>query len=175
MVTEAAQRVLEVVRAAPGLSVSAVARASEVEQSTASYHLRRLEREARVAAMPVGRDLCWYAADCGLCPVLRRAVPLLRRDETRALALAMDETPASALALSERSAVPLGTVRWIIPVLAGATLAERTRNGRTFLREGAATCIAKAVAAERCDRWGQCPVSKAWLAERVGAEEASAR
>lgn len=164
--TEASQRVLDVVRGRPGLSVRLVARASGVDESTANYHLRRLEKALCVAPQPVGRDLCWFASDCGLCPVLRRAVPLLRRHEARALALALDETGLSASALVARTGVPVGTVRWLVPALVGAGLAERTSSGRARLRDGASTCVAKAMHGERCGAWGRCDVSIAWARER---------
>ena len=163
------ERLLQVVTELPGAHTRQAAAAVGVPESSADYHLRRLVKEGKLLSEFSGRTRHWYARGCGLCPVLRRAVPMLRREEARACAAALDETPATAIALATRAGVTLGTARWTASVLHEARLLARVRNGRVALRPGARTCLEKAVRAERCNEWGRCPVSVAFLAEQAAA------
>ena len=157
------ERFLQALRARPGASTRDIARSLGVSEWTADYHLRRMLKAGDVTSEPLGRTRCWYASGCGLCPVLRRAVPALRRPEARALALAAEEWPPLPLPrLAQRAALAIGTARWTAGVLEEAFLLERTRFGRLSLRRGAATCVAAAASGERCGLWGKCHVSRAW-------------
>lgn len=160
------ERIPRLLARAPGLSTRGVARALEVDESTADYHLRRLRKRGRVVAQPLGRELCWYASDNGLCPVLKRAVPPMRRDEVARVARALDEVPATAAALAERAGVGVGAARWAAGILVCAGVARKTASGRVALRDGAATCVVAALSGERCGLWGKCSVSRA-LAEEA--------
>lgn len=153
-------RVAQFVTATPGASTRRVAEALALDDTTVDYHLSRLARDGHVVLQRQGRENCWFAASARLCPVLRRAVPALRRDETRAVALAMDDLPRSAADLATRAGVPMGASRWALTTLKQAGLATSSRNGRVRLSDGAEVCLQKALAAERCDRWGACPVSR---------------
>ena len=144
----------------PGASTHKVATALGVDDSTVAYHLRRLRREGKVLEQRQGRELCWYNAGRGMCPVLRRMVPALRREETARVARALEETPQPATWLARRSGVPLGQVRWALLVLERAGLVARSSQGRVQLADGAEVCVRNALQAKGCEAWGQCPVSR---------------
>lgn len=153
-------RIADLLEAEPGASTRKVALALAMDDSTADYHLRRLRREGRVQVQRQGRETCWFNAHAGLCPVLRRVIPAMRRTETLRVALALEDSPRPATHVAERSGVPLGQVRWALGVLERSGLVARTSRGRVQLAEGAAVCVGKAVQATRCDAWGECAVSR---------------
>lgn len=163
------------VAAMPGASASVIARAVGMHESTVTYHLRRLARRGLVHVEPRGRERRWYAAGCGLCPVLRAAIPILRRDEARRVAAALDETPRSASVLARRADVRVGTVRWTAATLEQAGIVQKSRGGRVALHEGARVCIMKAGAEEACGAWGACPMSRRLLAPPGGAPSPARR
>lgn len=154
----------------PGACTRDLATAVGTSESNAAYHLKRLEREGAVLCEPSGRALSWYATGCGLCPVLRRAVPLLRREGVRAVAQTVKEAPETSRSLAARSGVDYGATRWAAELLEGAFLVERSSTGRVWLREGAARCVAMATTAQRCDLWGRCAVSRAFSDQRGGLD-----
>lgn len=162
------QRLLCVVTDVPGANTRLAATLVGVPESSADYHLRKLLREGLLSSEFTGRTRHWYARSCGLCPVLKRAIPALRRDESRALAAVLGETPTSAAEAASRAGLAVGSARWAAMALQHASLVSRTTNGRLVLRQGARTCIGKATSGERCQEWGRCPVSRTFL-ERVGA------
>lgn len=162
--SEVPDEMVAILRQHPGMSTRALARAAGVDESTADYHLRRLRRAGRALAQPWGRELCWFPAGAGFCPVLRRAIPALRREEVARVALALDEAPATAGQLADRAGVPVGAARWATVVLEDAGIAERNATGRVQLRAGAQVCIGRATGGQRCDEWGRCPVSRACAA-----------
>ena len=156
------ERLLPLLAAHPGLSTRAIADAVSMSESTVAYHLRRLVREGEARSQVVGRDRCWYAKGCDLCPILRRAVPRLRRPAVAQVALALEETPRTASELSERAGLDRGSVRWASQELTRTFLAEKTRGGRVFLRHGADVCLAKGLSGESCTLWKTCPVGQAY-------------
>lgn len=144
----------------PGASTRMVARALGLDETTADYHLRRLAKQERLQSEMRGRERAWWPIGGRHCPVLRRAIPALRREETRAAALALTRAPATANELADRARISLATARWSARVLADAGLAQRTRNGRIHLAEGATPCIALAAEGKGCDQWGKCALSR---------------
>ncbi|HWH07791.1 MAG TPA: winged helix-turn-helix transcriptional regulator [Candidatus Thermoplasmatota archaeon] len=144
----------------PGASTRKVAHALAVDDSTAAYHLRRLRREGKVVEQRQGRERCWYNAGRGMCPVLRQAVPALRREETARVAQALGETPQPATWIARAAGVPLGQVRWALLVLEKAGLVARSSLGRVQLADGADVCVRNALQAKGCEAWGECPVSR---------------
>lgn len=165
MGTESASPVSRVITvtltATPGCSTRTVAKALGLDESTADYHLRRMRKRGEVVAEPHGRELAWFLNGSGLCPVLKQAVPAVRRPETLATALALRETPATAREVSERAGVPLGSVRWAAGVLEEAGVLVKSPSGRLALRPGADVCIRRAAEGARCELWGRCEVSRA--------------
>lgn len=156
------ERMLDALAAAPGVCTRDVARRVGVAESTADYHLRRLARSGLAAAHWSGRTRRWYATAGGFCPVLKRAIPEMRRAETLLVARALSSTPVSAPQLAERAGVPEGTVRWVTAVLQRTFVLAKTQGGRVYLREGAERCLEMAASASRCPEWGRCPMSLAW-------------
>ena len=153
-------RIAALLESEPGASTHKVARALAMDDSTADYHLRRLHREGRVQVQRQGREACWFNAHMGLCPVLRRVIPAVRRAETMRVALALEESPRPATWIAERAGVPVGQVRWALGVLEKSGLVTRTSQGRVQLSDGASVCVGKAMRATRCDAWGECAVSR---------------
>lgn len=164
------ERIVAALALAPGGSTRDVARLVGIAESTADYHLRRLGKLGLVTTQPSGRTRRWFATASGFCPVLRRAIPEMRRPEAIVVARALSPTPVSAPELAERSGVAEGTVRWVTAVLHRTFLLAKTRSGRVQLRDGAERCLEMAVTASRCPEWGRCPVSLAW--QQGHAEEA---
>lgn len=163
--TSCRDRLADAVRKMPGASTREISRATGISEWTADYHLRRMLREGALSTENVGRTRRWYAKGCGLCPVLRRAVPALRRPEAQAVALAASDYPENLPRLASRAGVPLGSTRWVTNVLVDAFLLERNRYGRLALRRGAETCLGPAASGRTCDLWGKCPISRAWRAD----------
>ena len=159
-------RVLALVQGAPGTSTRQLAAQVGMAESTVDYHLRRLGRAGEVSSVAAGRSRRWFASEGNFCPVLKRAIPELRRPEALAVARVVDDTPASVRDLVERSGLPEGTIRWVSAVLHQAYLIEKTKSGRVVRREGAERCLAQACAARPCPEWGRCPVSLAWERDR---------
>lgn len=144
----------------PGTSTRTVARAVGVDDSTADYHLRRMQKEGLLQCHGRPRQVTWWHRDGGpWCPVLTAAIPAFRRDGVLAVARALDDFPVTTGELVERSGLPMGQVRWNVEVLGGLGLLEKSRTGRAALAEGATTCVEMAARGERCGQWGRCPVS----------------
>lgn len=160
------ERVLSALIALPGGSTRDLARRVGIAESTADYHLRRLAKLGLASPQFAGRTRRWYATAGGFCPVLKLAIPELRRVETVAVARALSSMPVTARGLAERSGVPDGTVRWVTAVLQRTFLLAKTRGGRVQLRDGAERCLDLAIATARCPEWGRCAVSLAWERER---------
>lgn len=161
------EQLLTIVTEMPGANTRQAAARAGVPESSADYHLRRLVKLGHLTSEFQGRTRHWYAKGCGLCPVLRRATPALRRDETRAVAEALREEPSTAGDLARHAGLTLGSVRWVAGVLGEAGLVQRTSQGRLLLRSGAQTCLGKAIHGQRCTEWGRCPVSLALLSSQA--------
>jgi DNA-binding transcriptional ArsR family regulator len=162
------ERVHAALLSQPGRSATALGRALSLDASTVSHHLKKLERGRQAVSAPVGREVCWFATRSGLCPVLLRAIPVLRRPQIAAVALALSEDVSqSTTDIARRTGVELGQVRWSGETLRGCGLSARSRGGLLVLTEGARTCVEKAIAGERCGLWGDCSVSKRWEEERA--------
>lgn len=159
-------RLWALVREKPGANTRQLARRIGMSETNVDYHLRKMERDAVLLSQLVGRDRCWYAAHCGLCPVLRRLIPILQRPGIRDVARALTDTPRTARAIADAAGVTIGSARWAGRELGSALIAERSQSGRLRLRGGAAVCLAAAESGARCDRWGRCPVSAAWMERR---------
>jgi hypothetical protein len=131
-----------------------------LDASTVDYHLRRMGRASRVTREPSGREVAWFNVGCGLCPLLRGALPAFRRAGVSAVADALEETPMTMRAVAARAGLDVGEARWAFEVLRTLGVAERTATGKPQLAPGAAVCVAKARAGEACGRWGACAPSR---------------
>lgn len=175
MVGVTKESIRRIVQQEPGVTTRRVAEAAGVDESTACYHLRKLEKEKLVVAEAVGRATCWFAAESRFCPVLRRAIPAMSRAEVRLVAREAGPEPRPLCAVARATGLREGGVRWARDVLGEAGLFERARNGRLQLAPGAALCVSRALAAEPCDRWGECPVSRAWEQRQAALPVTSSR
>ncbi|MEA3198636.1 MAG: hypothetical protein QOE90_64 [Thermoplasmata archaeon] len=158
---ETKHRILAYLRETPGASTQMVARHLRIDGSTADYHLRRMQARGALAREVTGREVRWFVVGCGLCPLLRVAVPALRNPGLAAVAAQLREFPDTAASIGERAGVDIQVARYAARSLAALGLAERTRTGRLQRAPGAEVCIAKALAHEGCDQWGKCAPSKA--------------
>lgn len=157
---DARERIHDLLRRQPGLSTRQVARLSAVNESTADYHLRRLRRAGRVTEERVGRERLWYAAGCGLCPVLRRAVPAFRREEVALVARVLSDRPLTVRTLAEATGLDVGPARWAAHVLGESGILVKSGRGLLLLADGGEVCVQKAIQGERCAMWGRCPLSR---------------
>lgn len=155
-------RLLALIQASPGTSTRGLATGVGLSESTVAYHLRRLARSGQVQSQLLGRDRCWYATLCGLCPVLRRALPILARQPVAKVAAALGPTPLTTNEVADATGLSPGTARWAGLSLDRTFLSERSRGRRISLREGAEVCLQKARSGEPCGLWGECAISVAW-------------
>lgn len=153
-------RIVELLRSEPGASTSMVAARLALDQSTADYHLRRLKRGGDVVVERSGRELAWYVKGGGFCPLLRAALPGLRRESVAKVALVLDERPRTAGDVATRAGVSVGEARWACAVLETLGFVSRTASGRVMLREGHRMCVVKGAAQEPCTLWGSCEPSR---------------
>jgi DNA-binding transcriptional ArsR family regulator len=153
----------------PGITTRQLAARIGVDETTASYHLRRLRRAGLVVSEAQGRSVHWFAASAGYCPVLRAAIPVMRRLDPRAVAHALDATPCTRVELAARAGVPVGAARWSLELLARSGIAERAKGGRVALARGAEVCRVKAAAGARCGLWGECAMSQRFTTAAAAA------
>ena len=137
-----------------------VARAMGMDDSTADYHLRGMLKEGRASVERTGRELTWWPPGCAYCPVLRRAIPTLRREGATALLLALDDWPVASNVLAARAGLTVQAARSHLGAFVQAGLAVKTGRGRVGLAEGARTCVQNARAGATCDKWGKCANSR---------------
>ena len=126
-----------------------------------SYHLHRLSREEKISSSQAGREVVWFASGCGLCPVLRRAVPAMRRAGVAPLALALTDEPIPLPIIAQDAGLSVGEARWGIQVLKEVGIAQTAWNGKPSLAAGADECVARSLAHEPCPLWGSCAPSRA--------------
>jgi len=162
------EAILRYLSASPGASTSMVARHLGTNASTADYHLRRMRKDGLVGAHEGGRVIAWYAAGCGLCPVVRSLVPALRHPPFEATLRALGEVPAHAPWIAQQAGVDAAQARWATAKLVAVGVAVRSPSGKVRLAEGASLCARKTLGAEPCDLWGKCPVSRARTQRRDG-------
>ena len=154
------EKIVEALRNEPGQCATGVARVVGINASTASYHLRRLAREGKVSFADFGRERVWFALGCQLCPVLRRAVPAMRRAGVAPIAVAMTEAPAALAHLAADAGLSHGEAEWAFKVMQDAGIATRSQTGKARLVAGGEECVARALAQEPCPLWGSCAPSK---------------
>lgn len=160
------ERVLAAVRAAPGRSVTALARELNVDPSTAVYHLRKLERKKDVVGREVGRERVWFPEGI-VCPALKEGWPLLRR--ARPVVDAVLAGDVTVKAIAARVGQPEAPVRARLAALAAAGFLERGA-GWTYAPSADVRCCLRALdEGGRCGLWGRCSVSRNVPAAPVGS------
>lgn len=121
-------RLLDALRAEPGLSPAEVARAVGVDPSTALYHLRRLEKEALVGVERDARGAYYFVA--GAVPPAERARIVAERKVAPVLHALRTEPGLSKARLAERLAIARPTLAWHLARLQRAGLVRYERDGR---------------------------------------------
>ncbi|MFW5956877.1 MAG: winged helix-turn-helix transcriptional regulator [Natronomonas sp.] len=125
------QRILEHVRANPGVHFNAIVRDLEVATGQAQYHLRRLVKRGDVDEESLFGRTHYYRPACE--PWERRALSLLRRETSRQIvAMALRDGTVEAASVSSELDVVRSTVSWHLSNLEDADVVETgyTDDGR---------------------------------------------
>lgn len=144
------------VRDEPGATVADVADALGIDHSTASYHLRRLEKQDRIVAERVGRVRAHVANGDGWCPFLRRVLPRLRPDGAEPVLEALLERRIFRVADAARRGVDEGKARWALKRLREVGLVEKVGHGRYRVRPGREAAARRALRREPCPGGARC-------------------
>lgn len=113
----------------PGLSTRGVARAVDLDESTAGYHLGRLERSGEIVIERVGRAAAHYPNGWGDARARRYAA--LSAEARVVLAVLREElTPTRPVDLAHRTGLPREAVRHALHLAVRLDLARRVRQGR---------------------------------------------
>lgn len=155
--TDNRARVLALVEARPGQSVSSLARELAVDPSTARYHLHRLERRKALVGRPHGRERVYYPTGT-VCPVLRAHWPLLER--YRDAAEAVLNGPGTVAHAARACAIPEGRMRSRLLDLYRAGFLERPALQRYAAADDLPSCLQALDQAGRCGKWGECSLSR---------------
>lgn len=147
------------VRENPGVSVTDVAEALDVDHSTAAYHLRRLEREQRIVGQRVGRVRAHVANGEGWCPYLRRVLPRLRPDGAEPVLEALLDRAVFRVADAARRGVPDGEARWALERFQEVGLVEKVGHGRYRIPEDREAAARRALRRRPCPGGPSCPAS----------------
>lgn len=145
------------VRENPGATVSDVAEALEIDHSTASYHLRRLERDQRVVADRVGRVRSHVANGEGWCAYLRRVLPRLRPDGAEPVLEALLDRAVFRVADAAARGVPAGEARWALERLQEVGLVEKAGHGRYRIPPDREAAARRALRGVPCPGDATCP------------------
>lgn len=112
----------------PGLSTRGVARNVDLDESTAAYHLHRLERAGVVVAERVGRVVAHYPNGWG--DEAARKYAALSAEARAVMAVLKEEgLPLRAVDVARRSGVPVGAVRHALALAVRLGLARKPRQG----------------------------------------------
>ena len=112
----------------PGLSTRGVARSFDLDESTAAYHLHRLERAGVVVCERVGRVVAHYPNGWG--DETARKYTALSAEARAVLAVLKEEcTPLRAVDAARRTGMPVGAVRHALALAVRLGLARKPRQG----------------------------------------------
>lgn len=123
-------RLLETIRAEPGIHFQELVRRSGLASGTAVHHLNKLARADLIACRPLGRYTCYFP---GASPDRQSllAAPLLRSDGARLVYETILGSPMlSGLELAERTGLQKSTVNYHVQRLTEAGLVAAQRDGR---------------------------------------------
>ena len=122
-------QIVAVLQDRPGLSTRGVARAVDLCDATAAYHLARLEREGILVAERVGRIVAHFPSGWGGAKARRYAA--LSSEARIALAVLKDEgMPLRPADVAARAGIRLGAARHALASAVRFGLARRPRPGR---------------------------------------------
>jgi predicted transcriptional regulator len=124
-------RLLTVIRERPGLPVTDLADAAGVPRNTATYHLRRLEREGLAVSQRSGRVRVWFVPGGLARKDEASAFAALRHDTTRAIAMEVAAQPGlDQQALCARFGLAPSLAHWHADRLVQSGLVRKERDGR---------------------------------------------
>lgn len=121
-------RAMAHLRASPGATPADVARALDIDPSTALYHLRRLAREGLVVAEGPTRSARYFEA--GAHAATERSRLVAARDAAPVLDAIRAQPGASKAALARALGLARPTLSWHLARLRGAGLVREERDGR---------------------------------------------
>lgn len=121
-------RLLDALRARPGLAVVDAARAVDVDPSTALYHLRRLVDEGVAVAEGARRAARYFAV--GTVPPAQRLRIVAERESEPIIEAIRAEPGASKTRLAQRLAIARASLSWHLGRLERAGLVRCERDGR---------------------------------------------
>lgn len=113
----------------PGLSTRHLARAADVPEATAAYHLHRLERAGEVVAERVGRIVAHYPNGWGDARA-RRYMALSAEARAVVAALREAERPLRAVDIERIVGLSRGSARWALELAAREGFARRLPGGK---------------------------------------------
>ena len=123
------QQIVRLLWREPGLSTRRVAQAVDVDESTAAYHLHRLEKEGHILAERVGRVAAHYPNGWG--DATARKYAALSAEARIVLAVLKEEAfPLRPVDAARRTGIPLGAVRHALSLAVRLGLARKPRQGR---------------------------------------------
>ncbi|MHB8604940.1 MAG: winged helix-turn-helix transcriptional regulator [Thermoplasmatota archaeon] len=122
------ERLLALVRDAPGVSTRELAERARMNDGTLLHHLRALERAHFVKSLRVARDRVWF--ETGTAVPAREALEARAAPTRRALLEAIAREPGlSETELASRAGLVKATVHHHLRSLHGARLVELRRSG----------------------------------------------
>lgn len=125
------ERLLAAIRDTPGLPVTDLAARTGVPRNTATYHLRRLEREGLVTSSRSGRVRVWFVPGTGATRAEAPAYAALRHQTTRAIAMEVAAAPGvDQQALCQRFGLAPSLAHWHADRLVECGLVRKERDGR---------------------------------------------
>jgi DNA-binding transcriptional ArsR family regulator len=125
------EKLLLAIRERPGLPVTDLAEGTGVPRNTATYHLRRLEREGLVVSQRSGRVRVWFAPGGQARREEAPAFAALRHDTTRAIAMQVAAQPGvDQQALCARFGLAPSLAHWHADRLVQTGLVRKERDGR---------------------------------------------
>lgn len=128
------ERLLDAVRARPGLAVADLATTTGMPRNTVTYHMRVMEREGLVSSTRNGRNRLFFAPGSLPQRANADAFATLRHETTLAMARAIGADPGvDQKALCERVGVSPSLAHWHADRLVASGLVDKRREGR-FVR-----------------------------------------
>lgn len=127
--TPTRQQIVRLLWREPGLSTRGVAQAVDLDESTAAYHLHRLQRHGEIIVERVGRIAAHYPNGWG--DETARKYAALSAEARIVLAVLKEESmPLRPVDAARRTGIPLSAVRHALTLAVRLGLARRPRQGR---------------------------------------------
>jgi Mn-dependent DtxR family transcriptional regulator len=155
--SERRQEILHLVARDPGATPADIARALDVDHSTAAYHLRRLGRAGFVEPRPIGRALRYFSPGCRICPFLRETMPVLRDPRYATVVAALEARGGRAFLSDMAPPGEEGRYRARLRRMQQMGLVQRGSSGWELTPE-TSLCRERAAADGSCGLWGCCAV-----------------